>query len=304
MNLDTSNHELAGSDVEALPAQQLLHRHYTSLLAEPEHFHVTPSLARMAEIEAVEDRWVARLDARAGDIALPAHASEFRDWYQAQAVRHTRATAPLTTYLREQASLSEVATFFVVEEKVDSRFDDLMALAQLGTSGEVKMTIGENYWDEMGCGDPRLVHTTLFDTSVRWMKQHLASHGIAWQGIELAEVYCNANQLLLYGLHRRHAPRLLGALGVLEQTASERFHAMTVACERLGVPDDVVAYQRMHVGIDHDHGSEWLAHVLVPLAARSEPLMHAICRGVTTRMDVAVRYYTCVYDALAAGRFR
>jgi hypothetical protein len=290
---------IAGDEgVEGVEAQRRLHRHYTSLLAEPECFAAAPSLDQMQEIERIERAWLERLDGRCAELELPSGAAQFRDWYFEHAARHTQMIAGLTSYLEHRASVAEMALFFAVEEKVDSKFDDLMALAQLGTSGEVKLAIGDNYWDEMGCGDPRQVHTTLFDISVTWMRARLDAGELARSRLELPEVYANANQLLMYGLHRRYAPRLIGALGVLEQTASQRFQAMVRGCTRLGVPSDVIAYQRVHVGVDHDHGAEWFEHVLTPLVHRSPALLAEICRGVLTRCDVAVRYYTTVQSRL------
>lgn len=297
--------ELPGDpDVEGVDVQRRLHRHYTSLLAEPECFEAAPSLRQVQEIEPLERAWIERLDARCAPHELPAGAAQFRDWYFEHAARHTQMIAGFTSYLEHRASVAEMAMFFAVEEQVDGKFDDLMALAQLGTSGEVKLAIGDNYWDEMGCGDPRQVHTTLFDTSVRWMRERLDEQGLARSRLELPEVYANANQLLMYGLHRRYAPRLIGALGVLEQTASQRFQAMVRGCTRLGVPADVIAYQRVHVGVDHDHGAEWFEHVLTPLVHRSPALLAEICRGVLTRCDVAVRYYHTVQSRLLSSERR
>ena len=44
----------------------------------------------------------------------------------------------------------------------EAAFDDLVALAQVGTRGEVKMEMASNYWDEMGRGKTHAVHTHLF----------------------------------------------------------------------------------------------------------------------------------------------
>jgi Iron-containing redox enzyme len=290
--------------LEGLPLQHRLHRHYTSLLAEPERFVDTPSLSTQQEIHDIEEAWIRHLDARTAGFELPTTSAQFKDWYFSHVQRHAAATANFTTYLTEQASLSEMAMFFIVEEKVDSRFDDLMALAQLGTSGKVKLTIGDNYWDEMGHGNPRFVHTTMFNTSVTWMREQLQARGIVQSDIDFPEIFTNANQLLMYGLSRRYAPRLIGALGVLEQTAPQRFQAMVDGCVRLGVPKDVMAYQSLHVGVDHDHGTQWFEHVLLPLAQRSPQLMEELCRGVLTRCDVAVRYYHEVEERLVSGRYR
>ncbi len=304
--------DLAGATVvktdndplESLELHRRLHRHYTSMLAEPEHFAAVPTLLRMQEIHEVERAWIELLDARTAGLELPSSSAHFKEWYLHQAARHSAATSGFSEYLTHQATLPEIAMFIVVEEKVDSRFDDLMALAQLGTSGQVKLIIGENYWDEMGHGNKRFVHTTMFNTSVTWMRERLQAQGVDSNLMDFYEMYANANQLLMYGLSRRYTPRLIGALGVLEHTAAQRFQAMVDGCTRLSVPPEVIAYQFMHVGVDHNHGVQWLEHVLLPLIQRSPRLMLEICRGVLTRCDVAIRYYAAIKARLFSGKYR
>lgn len=46
---------------------------------------------------------------------------------------------------------------------LDARFDDLIALAQIGFSDEPKLELARNYWDEMGNGNLEDMHTRLFD---------------------------------------------------------------------------------------------------------------------------------------------
>jgi len=50
---------------------------------------------------------------------------------------------------------------------------------------------------------------------------------------QFPEAYENACMLLMYGIHRHLNPRALGAMGVLEQSASPRFQAMVDGCRRL-----------------------------------------------------------------------
>jgi hypothetical protein len=129
-------------------------------------------------------------------------------------------------YLEHEATLPEIALFIAAEELVDGKFDDLVAMVQVGLTGPAKMTIAENYWDEMGRGDPGQVHTTLFASSSAYMIDLLASHGVGVDGLESAEIYENACLLMYYGIHRPLVLRALGAMGVLEQSASPRFEAM------------------------------------------------------------------------------
>ncbi|MFF1476807.1 iron-containing redox enzyme family protein [Streptomyces sp. NPDC058301] len=275
-----------------------LHRYYLAYLAGPESFHDIPRLNTDARVAATEQAWLAWEDARVDADALPVTADAFRDWFLRTAAGHVQAE--FCRYLAEDATLPEIALFFLAEELVDSKFDDLVALVQLGTTGATKLTIAENYWDEMGRGSPERVHTRLFERSAQYMRKHLATAGagIGLQGehgeLQVPEVYENACLPLMYGIHRHLVPRALGAMGLMEQSAPPRFQAMVEGCERLGVPEDVIEYQRVHVHVDADHGAEWLEGVFTPLVADSPAVLREIAMGVATRVRVADAYYRCV----------
>ena len=279
---------------------QGLHAYYDAYMGGPEKFADIPELNTAPQIREVEARWLAWEDRQIADQPLPKSQKEFLDWFHHVADQHTQPEFNL--YLAEEASLPELALFFLAEELVDSKFDDIMALVQTGTKGITKMTIAENYWDEMGEGDFAKVHTTLFDHSAQYMRRQLAKIGLDESGLICTEIYENANLLLMYGIHRRLNPRALGAMGVLEQSASPRFQAMVDGCERVGIPEDVIEYQRMHVHVDADHGQEWIKGVFTPLVETEAPLRDEISRGVMTRVRVANAYYVKVWEQMRAAR--
>jgi hypothetical protein len=186
-----------------------LHAYYLKLLANPAEFKLIPNLCDPFFID-LEKSWDNYELNRIKNYSLPSSASEFEKWYFSWVNRHKEATFELFDYLAKEATLTDMAVFFVAEEKVDSKFDDLMALAQLGTTNSVKLIIAQNYWDEMGDGNPELIHTKLFDRSVKFMKKHLRTVDIKLNDMEFNEIYSNASILLKYGLRRRFVPRLIG----------------------------------------------------------------------------------------------
>lgn len=285
-----------------IDVQKKLNQHLLRFLGEPETFPQIPTLEESIKFKGMQKSWEKQLDDLNENIERPHGASQFKEWYFHHASRHENLVEELCTFLAHDASITDIAKFFVAEEQVDSKFDDLMALSQLGTSGSVKMTIAENFWDEMGEGNERMVHTTLFQTSVGWMKQQLVESGIKIEDFEYPEVYANANQLLMYGVNREWNPRLIGALGVLEESAPVRFQAMVDGCERLNVPEEVTRYQSIHVHVDENHGEQWFEYVLMGLVDRSDELREEICKGVLNRCTVAVNYYQKVLDILKTGR--
>ena len=277
-----------------------LHQHYLRYLAGPEDFVTMPRLNADPQITAIEDAWLDWEDAQVDTAALPADGAAFRDWFLAVAEAHTQPD--FCAYLAHEATLEEMALFFMGEELVDSKFDDLMAMVQIGTEGRTKLTIAENYWDEMGEGDLDAVHTRMFEHSAVYMRARLDEAGIDRAQLSCPEAYENACLLLMYGIHRHLTPRALGAMGVLEQSASPRFQAMVDGCDRLGVPADVIDYQRVHVHVDADHGAEWFKGVFVPLVDRSPALLRAVSLGVATRVRVADAYYRHIWSAMRALR--
>jgi hypothetical protein len=134
------------------------------------------------------------------------------------------------------------------------------------------------------------------------MRDRLANSSIDLAELHCAEVYENACLTLMYGIHRPLVPRSLGALGLMEHSAPPRFEAMVAGCTRLGVPADVIEYQRIHVHVDEDHGAEWLEQVLTPLAAQSPAMLREICMGILTRERVANAYYQRVWQQMKALR--
>ncbi|MUN36899.1 iron-containing redox enzyme family protein [Actinomadura litoris] len=275
-----------------------LHGHYAAYLSGPESFERIPRLDAGPGIGRIESDWLRWEDAQVAEDRLPSDPEAFRQWFRALSSDHVQTA--FCRYIREEASLREIALFFLAEELVDGRFDDLVALVQLGSSGASKLVMAENYWDEMGEGDLERMHTRLFDQSARYMREQLANGDVDTRELECAEVYENASLTLMYAVHRHLVPRALGAMGLMEHSAPPRFQAMVDACTRLEVPPSVIEYQHIHVHVDEDHGAEWLDHVLVPLVRRSPAALREVSMGVLTRERVANAYYTRVWSRMKA----
>jgi len=294
-------HDGAAPDLgQRLALARRLQQHYSAYLAGAEAFEDIPRLNEDPQIAAIEQAWLRWEDAQVDTSKLPERAAEFADWFTDLRNRHVQPE--FCRYLAEEAGLEEIALFFLAEELVDSRFDDLVAMAQIGAAGTSKLTMAENYWDEMGEGKLERMHTLLFEHSAKYMRHQLADHSVSLADLECAEVFENANLVLLYGIHRHLAPRALAAMGVMEYSAPDRFQAMVDGCTRLNVPADVIAYQRIHVHVDADHGAEWLDNVLVPLVNRSPAALREVSMGALIRERVGTAYYDQVWQQMKALR--
>ena len=90
---------------------------------------------------------------------MPADAAEFAQWFRDTAFAHPLYEHDLYAFLASDATREQLEWFFRMECAGEAAFDDLVALAQVGTRGEVKMEMASNYWDEMGKGKPHVLRS-------------------------------------------------------------------------------------------------------------------------------------------------
>ncbi|MFD1044997.1 molybdopterin cofactor-binding domain-containing protein, partial [Kibdelosporangium lantanae] len=113
----------------------------------------------------LEDATIAAEDAGVDqDLLSAAPEAEYVSWIKTIARAHRAFKHPYyTEFIRDQAGKLDLRNYVIQESVVDARFDDLLAMTQIGTDGAAKMEIARNFWDEMGNGDPAEVHTRLFN---------------------------------------------------------------------------------------------------------------------------------------------
>ncbi|MGW7594488.1 iron-containing redox enzyme family protein, partial [Streptomyces rubiginosohelvolus] len=94
----------------------------------------------------------------------PADPKQFLSWLKGMVRGHRAYKHPYyTEFINRDAQRDDLRTYVIQESLIDGRFDDFLAMMQIGTAGASKMEIANNYWDEMGNGDPEAVHTHLFN---------------------------------------------------------------------------------------------------------------------------------------------
>ncbi|MBK8011093.1 MAG: iron-containing redox enzyme family protein [Deltaproteobacteria bacterium] len=280
--------------------QRRLNEHYTSIICEPTNFDKVPDdIDTLLEIRKMEDGWHNWELARIADRRTPDTVDAFLPWYDDLKAEHWTKVSALFDFLAKESKPRHIAYYVSLEEQVDGKFDDVIALAQLGLQGREKLTIADNYWDEMGRGALDKMHTRMFAYSGAHMQRMLRADGIEHFEIPY-QALKNGNLQLMYGLRRRHVGRLLGALGILEDTASQRFKATVEGMERCGFPKDVIEYHAAHVHFDSNHGEEWLENVLLPMFGRNPRLIREVSGGMLTRLHVAVDYYDSVVSWIRA----
>lgn len=196
-------------------------------------------------------------------------------------------------WIATDASWEQIVTFLAVEGGPDAGFDDLVAACQVGLSGEAKVELATNYWDEMGNGDPRAVHTRLHDELVA---------AIDMPAVPLHELSDAALERLAFGgllaTNRRLQPEMLGALGMIELQAGPRCRLVLRGFDRVGAPRGAYPFYEVHAEVDPRHGNDWVRNAIAPIVAEHPQWAWRIVRGAAWRLAVNDAFLAAVADRL------
>ena len=233
----------------------------------------------------LEERYVARLEDRDGRAAweLPSE--------PAAALRSLAAVdriPPVYQWLAEGASLDELREFLALEGGPDGGFDDLVAMCQVGLSGEPKLELARNYWDEMGHGEAAEVHTELH----RRFSRALGIEAVPRADQPLEALDRSALGSLL-ATNRSLQPEMVGALGLIELQAGPRCRKVLEGLQRLGAPADALPFYEVHAVVDPKHGKDWVDHVVAPLGT-DRTWAERIIRGARWRWLVNDAFLSAV----------
>lgn len=181
---------------------------------------------------------------------VPNQGKEFVVWLHHHIHSHRVFSHPIyDPFITKEATRKNLKYFFAQETTLDPKFDDCLALMQLGTAGVAKMEIANNYWDEMGNGKPHEVHTTLFkcvleelDITPEYVAETLSTLSKS-SGNLSAGVY----------FEREHFYKAIGYFGVSEYLAPSRFKKILVGFKRLGFSSRANIYHDLHITVDTGH---------------------------------------------------
>jgi hypothetical protein len=248
----------------------------------------------------LEQPWEADMLRRVGmaydlsEAALPGDPDDFARWFRDTAFAHPLYEHDLYAFLACEASRAQLEWFFRMECAGEAAFDDLVALAQVGTRGEVKMEMASNYWDEMGKGKTHAVHTHLFHQLIDGLDLKApAASDLPWQ------VLAGVNVMLWSCIPRRNAFRAQGTLGAVELLAPQRCTRLVHGALRVGIKKKSVVYYGAHAIIDIGHAEGWLEHVVKPQVAVHPSARVGIAEGLIARADASLDYFDY---CLAAAR--
>lgn len=194
-------------------------------------------------------------------------------------------------WLAEQATYDEIVAFLALEGGPDGGFDDLVAACQIGLSGQPKLELARNYWDEMGNGTLDDVHTELHRD---------LSEAIAMPRIPRDEQPVEALERCVLGgvlaTNRHLQPELLGALGLLELQAGPRCRKVVRGLERVAAPEGALPFYVEHATVDPRHGKDWLDNAIAPYTAEHPEWAERVVRGARWRSVVNSQFFAAMAD--------
>lgn len=226
-----------------------------------------------------------RADVTAWAAEAPTDADGFIGWFEDLKEDGPGQGDPLFPWLAEEASLDEMKWFLTQETAGEAGFEDLLAMTQVKVPADAKMELANNYWDEMGRGNPAGMHGPM-----------LAGLG---EELELsptieatvAESLALANAMTAMATNRCYTWHSIGALGVIELTAPGRSRATADGLRRLDVRGKARRYFELHAVLDVKHSDDWNEKVLKPLIAGDRRRAKAIAEGALIRLSAGERCF-------------
>lgn len=212
-----------------------------------------------------------------------------------RALAATDLVPPIYDWVAAAASYDELIAFLTLEGGPDGGFDDLVAACQIGLSGEPKLELAQNYWDEMGNGTLGGVHTELHDQLVDALG--LKAIPREQQPTEALE---RAALGSLLATNRHLQPEMVGALGLVELQAGPRCRRVVKGLERVGAPEGAFPFYREHAVADPRHGKDWVDKVVAPLADDPGWAVR-IVQGARWRSIVNRRFFAGMAARFGAG---
>jgi hypothetical protein len=284
------NIRAADGDHQCFYQQQLLLARLYALHTElPTQQTAEGSVVLHRVLRALEEATLAAEDAAVDPAvldAVPTDPERFLSWLKQTARDHVVFKHPYyRDFIRNHATVDDLRDYVIQESVVDGRFDDLLAMAQVGTTDAAKMEIAKNFWDEMGNGDPAEVHTTLFNRIFEVFE--ITADDLSAK--LTATALLNGNLAVMLCRYRRLYPEAVGFLGMTEWLVPDRFVQVVHAWQRLGLPDVGIVYHRLHITIDSQHAAGWFHNVVLP-AAENDFMRRGIARGTLLRLNSSARY--------------
>ncbi len=232
----------------------------------------------------------AEVEARAAE--APDQVDAFIQWFEDLAVTGPGQGDPLFPWLAREASVEDFKYYLAQEAAGEAGFDDLTAMTQVKVPAAAKMELANNYWDEMGRGNPKGMHGPMLDALIVELGLAARIQDTVWESLALA------NAMTAMATNRRYAWHSIGALGAIELTAPGRSRATADGLKRLGFGGKARRYFELHAVLDVKHSQDWNQKVLRPLVAEDPRRAPAIAEGALILIEAGARCFRRYRQAL------
>ena len=224
----------------------------------------------------------------------PEEADAFIAWFEALKEEGPGQDDPLFPWLAEEADLDAFKYFLAQEAAGEAGFEDLTAMTQLKMPASAKLELANNYWDEMGRGNPKGMHGPMLNALIQELELKAEIEQTVWESLSLA------NAMTAMAVNRRYAWHSVGALGVIELTAPGRSRATADGLRRLGLDGKARLYFELHATLDVRHSQDWNAKVIRPLVEEDPRRARAMAEGALIRLTAGARCFEAYRRALWA----
>ena len=247
-----------------------------------------------AKMQRLEGAFTETLRAEVAEeaAAVPTETGAFLAWFEALQEDGPGQGDPLFPWLAEEASLEDFRYFLGQEAAGEAGFEDLTALTQVKMPASAKLELANNYWDEMGRGNPKGMHGPMLGALIDQLGLEAEIDETVWESLALA------NAMTAMATCRRYAWHSIGALGAIELTAPGRSRCVADGLRRLGVDGKARRYFELHAVLDVRHSADWNAKVLRPLVAQDPRRATAIAEGALIRLAAGARCFQRYRQAL------
>lgn len=250
--------------------------------------------------DAIEQKWLAyefrNIDS-SHDLSQYPNFGDFlaQTWKSHHASHHE-----LFDFLEHDATKEQLFLFLKSDSALNLVFFDLVAYTLIGSQPEIRGTISENLWDEIGHGDNILTHVNLYKDVLQRLNIDLPdNHYINLYEVNALSGY---NAFMIGAINRRHYYKLLGVMAMTEVLDPPQYQKLVKGCERLKLMDRDVLYYTEHITIDIKHGEDWLQKVINTIVKQYPNSRKEFYLGSLLRLQTANQYYDTLLEKMKTLR--
>src|SRR5581483_8802703 len=203
-------------------------------------------------------------------------------------------------YPRDTGTWEQMLEYFVHRSLYHLKEGDPHAWAIPRLTGQAKASFVAIEFDEYGGGRGQHVHQQLFADLLT--AAGLDCTYLAYLDDVPAESLAAVNLMSMFGLHRQLRGAAIGHFASTEITSSPGSRRLVEALQRLGAPEECIAFYREHVEADAVHEQVVRIDVVGDLVAREPQLDHDVVFGIRAHAVIEDRLADAIMAAWKAGQ--